>query len=279
MSRFPRVLIFKVVPEGQVAKEPDGGLSSFNMKWNHHVLARRLNRGVKSSQYTVSCSASSCFPFTPLWTSHLTTAIFSCFIFVLETEISVPRFHAYSYLQHFFSNPKMKNKKKILIIMWQRSNYTSSICCFALSLLFQENSYSEREVNRTLNASKLNSSYFLLSLMMFSDIKLLPWKLVWQRYCTCCFQGSSKAPAFTSEVLEEGMTSQCLHGSNNRSLKTPSPVIRCLWDFTQIGHPLFPVPSLLSNQNKFKILFVEDPPGNARAEYGMKMDLPNQFFF
>lgn len=40
MSRFARVFIFKVVPEGQVAKEPDSGLSSFDMKWNHHVLAR-----------------------------------------------------------------------------------------------------------------------------------------------------------------------------------------------------------------------------------------------
>lgn len=178
MSRFARVFIFKVVPEGQVAKEPDSGLSSFNMKWNHHVLARRLNGGVKSSQHVVSCSASSCFAFTPLWTSPLTAVIFSCFIFVLETKISVPRFHAYSYLQSLFWNPKLKNQRKGLIIMWQQSNYTSSTRCFALSLFFQENSYSEREVNRTLNTSKRNSSYFLLSLMMFSDIKLLPWKLV-----------------------------------------------------------------------------------------------------
>lgn len=94
----------------------------------------------------------------------------------------------------------------------------------------------------------------------------------------CCFQGSSKAPASTREVLEEGMTAQCLHGSSNRSLITHSPVIRCLWDFTQIGHPLFPAPSLLSIQYKYKILLVEDPSGNAGTEYGMKMDLPNQLF-
>lgn len=94
----------------------------------------------------------------------------------------------------------------------------------------------------------------------------------------CCFQGSSKAPASTSKVLEEEMTSQCLHGSDNRSLKTPSPVIRCLWDFTQIGHPLFPALSLLSNRYKIKILLVEDPSGNARTQYSMEMDLPNQLF-
>lgn len=76
--------------------------------------------------------------------------------------------------------------------------------------------------------------------------------------------------------LEEGMTFQCLHGSNNSYLKIHSPVIRCLPEFTQTGYPSFPVLSFLSNQYKFKILLVEDSSGNARIEYSMKLDLPNQ---
>lgn len=47
---------------------------------------------------------------------------------------------------------------------------------------------------------------------------------------------------------------------------------------TNLGHPLFPAPSLLSNQYKFETLLVEDPSGNDRTEYSMKMDLPNQLF-
>ena len=74
------------------------------------------------------------------------------------------------------------------------------------------------------------------------------------------------------------MTFQCLHGSNNSYLKIHTPVIRCLPDFTQIEHLLFPAPSFLRSQHKFKILLVGDPLGNAGIEYSMKLDLPNQLF-
>lgn len=73
------------------------------------------------------------------------------------------------------------------------------------------------------------------------------------------------------------MALQWLHRSGSY-LKIHSPVIRCLPDVTQIGHPLLPAPSFLRNQYKFKAQLAEDSPGNTGTEHSTKPNLRNQLF-
>lgn len=73
-------------------------LSSFSVEWNNSDPDVKWGSRVIAAR-NFSCSFLMLPWFFSLWTSHLTAVIFSCLIFVLETEISVSRFHAYSYLE------------------------------------------------------------------------------------------------------------------------------------------------------------------------------------
>lgn len=148
MLSFARVLIFSAVPEGSVGKEPDSealtwsGTIAFWQGWGSQVLTARH----------FSLSFLMLPPFSPLDKllncSHLQLlyfcvrdrnicATFPCLLIFTEFVL---KFWAEKSEERVANNETAKQS-------------TSCIPCFAPSLISQEKSYSEREVNKTLKTS------------------------------------------------------------------------------------------------------------------------------